>query len=240
MYNTTGYSNTASGLHALWLNTTGNRNTASGYFALEGNTTGNDNTASGAGALATNTTGNCNTAIGFMANVSAVNLTNATAIGANATVNASNKIRLGDANVTVIQGQVPYSWPSDKNQKENFQPVNGNEVLGKIRDLDITSWNYKGHDPKQFRHYGPVAQEFFAAFGYDGLGTCGDSTTINSGDMAGIMMIAIQTLEKRTAEVETIKAENNNLRVELDELKRMVSQLIAQSKQSGSSQYGRK
>ena len=41
------------------------------------------------------------------------------------------------------------------------------------------------------------AQEFFAAFGDDGFGTVGTETTINSGDMAGIMMIAIQALERR-------------------------------------------
>jgi hypothetical protein len=38
-----------------------------------------------------------------MANVSATGLVNATAIGANTTVNASNKVRIGDANVTVIE-----------------------------------------------------------------------------------------------------------------------------------------
>jgi hypothetical protein len=44
-----------------------------------------------------------------------------------------------------------------------------------------------------------VAQEFFAAFGHDGVGTIGTDTTINSGDMEGIL-IAVQALEKRTAE----------------------------------------
>jgi hypothetical protein len=130
-------------------------------------------------------------------------LTNATAIGYKAKVDASNKIRLGDVNVTVICGQVAFTACSDKNLKENFQPVDGDEVLGKIRDLSLTSWNYKGHDPEHFRHYGPVAQEFFAAFGHDRVGACGDSTTINSGDMAGILMIAVQALEKRNQELET-------------------------------------
>ena len=45
-----------------------------------------------------------------------------------------------------------------------------------------------------------MAQDFFAAFGRDGVGTIGTPTTINSGDMAGILMIAVQGLEKRTAE----------------------------------------
>ena len=44
------------------------------------------------------------------------------------------------------------------------------------------SWNYIGHDPQEFRHYGPRAQEFFAAFGQDEVGTIGTPTTINSGD----------------------------------------------------------
>ena len=80
-----------------------------------------------------------------------------------------------------------YTFTSDKNQKENFQPVEGEQVLRKIGGLTLTSWNYIGHDPKQFRHYGPVAQEFFGAFGHDGIGTIGNSTTINSGDMEVIL-----------------------------------------------------
>src|SRR4029077_9885031 len=109
------------------------QNTASGLQALFSNTTGNGNTAIGISALLSNTTGNDNTAIGDLANVSAGNLTNATAIGAGATVNASNKIRLGNAGVTVIEGQVAFSASSDKTKKENFQPVDGEAVLGKIR-----------------------------------------------------------------------------------------------------------
>jgi hypothetical protein len=128
-------------------------------------------------------------------------LSNATAIGANAVVNASNKIRLGDANVSVIEGQVAYTFPSDKNQKENFRPVNGEEVLEKLRGLELSSWNYKGHDPKQFRHYGPMAQDFFAAFGDDGVGKIGTETTLNTGDVAGILMAAVQALGNENADL---------------------------------------
>ncbi len=45
-----------------------------------------------------------------------------------------------------------------------------------------------------------VAQDFFAAFGHDGIGTVGTPTTINAGDMQGILMIAVQALEKLVAE----------------------------------------
>src|SRR5262245_36009274 len=160
-------SNTNLGAAALQNNTTGNGNTASGFSALGGNTTGNGNTASGFNALSGNTIGSFNTGIGNGADVSTGTLTNATAIGAGALVNASNKIRLGNAAVTVIEGRVAFTFTSDKTKKENFKPVDGEEVLGKIRGFELTSWNFIGHDPKEFRHYGPMAQDFYAAFGHN-------------------------------------------------------------------------
>jgi hypothetical protein len=198
--NNTGSQNTASGQNALVLNKA-NRNTAIGFQALQNNSTADDNTAVGHQALFSNTTGNQNTAIGRGADVAIGSLVNATAIGFGAIVDASDKIRLGNASVTVIEAQVGITAVSDKTKKENFRLVDGEEVLKKLRALELTSWNFIGHDPHKFRHYGPMAQDFFAAFGHDGVGTIGTETTINSGDMAGILMIAVQALEKRTAEL---------------------------------------
>jgi len=224
--NTTGILNTASGGSALLYNTTGGQNTVSGTYALLSNTTGSQNTASGYYALSNNTTGGSNTAIGNMANVSAENLNNATAIGAEAIVNASNKVRLGNGSVTVIEGQVPFTAVSDKTQKENLKFVDGEEVLGKIRGFELSSWNFIGHDPKKFRHYGPMAQDFFAAFGHDGLGQIGSETTINSGDLAGILMIAVQALEKRTAELKQKEARIAVLESRLEALELRENQAI--------------
>ena len=181
-------------------NTTGTENTAIGINALQNNTNGRVNTAAGAGALASNTRGDANTAIGHGADVSQGDLFNATAIGNGAIVNASNKIRLGNFIVTVVEGP-PYSTVSDKNAKENFKPVDAEEVLQKIRAMNVTSWNYIGQDAKQFRHYGPVAQDFFAAFGDDGVGNIGSPTTITSTDMNGVLMLAVQALGKENAEL---------------------------------------
>ena len=91
-----------------------------------------------------------NTAVGYEADVIDGNLTNATAIGARAVVDASNKLRLGDSNVTVVEGQVAYTFTSDVDQKGNFLAVDGEETLERIRDLTLESWNYKGHNPEQF------------------------------------------------------------------------------------------
>jgi hypothetical protein len=238
-YNTTGDSNTASGLQALFNNTTGGGNTASGYYALRVNTTGSDNTASGASALQNNTSGIYNTAdgvnalldnstglgntgIGFGANVSQGDLSNATAIGYNAVVNASNKVRLGNLAVTVVEGP-PYSTVSDKNAKENFKSIDAEEVLEKVRAIPVTSWNYIGQDVKQFRHYGPVAQDFFAAFGDDGVGKIGSPTTITSTDMNGVLMLAVQALGRENDE---FKAENAELKARIEALERLMEKSL--------------
>ena len=92
-------------------------------------------------------------------------------------------------------------------------------MLGKIRGFELSSWNFIGHDPKEFRHYGPMAQDFFAAFGHDGVGQIGSETTINSGDLAGILMIAVQALEKRTAELKQKEAQIAVLESKVEELK---------------------
>jgi hypothetical protein len=64
-----------------------------------------------------------------------------------------------------------------------------------------------------------MAQDFFAAFGHDGLGQIGSETTINSGDMAGILIIAVQALEKRTAELKHKGAQLAVLESKVEELK---------------------
>ncbi len=191
--------------------------------------TGSYNTASGKFALLNNFTGNYNTALGYDADVFG-NLNNATVIGAHAVVDASNKIRLGDTAITVIEGQVPYTYTSDRNQKENFRAVDADQMLTKLRGLSITSWNYKGQDAKQFRHYGPVAQDFFAAFGQDAVGTIGTPTTISSGDLDGILMIAVQALEKRTVEQEK---EIADLKARLQTLERGVGGDVATNVSAG-------
>lgn len=64
-------------------------------------------------------TGNTNTFIGYAADAVG-DYSNAIAIGANAKVDAGNKVRIGDTNVSVIEGQVPWSNPSDGRLKENY------------------------------------------------------------------------------------------------------------------------
>ncbi len=100
-------------------------------------------------------------------------------------------------------------------------------MLAKLREIPLTSWNYIGHDPLQFRHYGPMAQDFFAAFGHDGIGTIGSDTTLNSGDLSGILMVAVQALEQRTAELQEKDAQIAALQRETAALKKKEAHIEA-------------
>jgi trimeric autotransporter adhesin len=134
--NSTGSGNTAAGERSLTRNTTGGYNTATGLSALADNTTGTNNTAVGAAALYNNLTGSNNTAIGYYARVSRDSLTNATAIGHQAVVNASNKVRIGNSSVTVIEGQVPFTVPSDGRFKFGVQEdVKGLDFILQLRPV---------------------------------------------------------------------------------------------------------
>jgi len=119
--------------------------------------------------------------------------------------------------VSLTSGSNSWSVISDINKKENFAPVNGEDFLQKINKMNLTSWNYKGQDPKQLRHYGPMAQDFYAAFGKDAYGTIGTDTTINQADFDGVNLIAIQALIRKMDQI------NSDLREEIASLKAQIA-----------------
>jgi hypothetical protein len=155
--NTTGISNTAVGVGALQLNTKGGNNTANGRYALGMNTEGYNNLAIGSYALWSNITGSENTAIGISADVGSENLNNATAIGYDAKVNASNKVRIGNTYVTVIEGQVNWSVGSDIRLKDNVE-YSDKLGLGFINELKTATFTYK-NDSEKRHHDGLIAQD---------------------------------------------------------------------------------
>jgi len=118
------------------------------------------------------------------------------------------------------------SWAtvSDSTKKENFIKANGQDFLNKISTLNLGTWNYKGDDAINNRHYGAMAQEIFSAFGKDILGTIGNDTTIASADMDGIMLIAIQELinqnKQQAKEINSLKIKIEFLLEELSKLKK--------------------
>jgi hypothetical protein len=134
--NNLGSYNTATGSWALKVSTSGDYNSAYGAGSLSQNLTGGSNTAFGYNSLHNSTSGSNNTAIGSTADVSTGTIAYSTAIGVSAIVNANNKIRLGNSSVTAIEGQVPYSFPSDGQfSKSVTEDVKGLEFIGKLRPV---------------------------------------------------------------------------------------------------------
>jgi len=104
---------------------------------------------------------------------------------------------------------------SDRNVKENFAPLNAQEVLEKVAALPLSRWNYK--QDKSQEHLGPMAQDFHAAFN---VGP--DDKHIATVDADGVALAAIQGLNEK---VEETRAENASLRRELSEIKQLIGKL---------------
>ncbi len=114
---------------------------------------------------------------------------------------------------------------SDVNVKENFAPVDGADILARIAKLSITTWNYMSDDPS-VRHMGPMAQDFYAAFG---LGS--DNTHIAPLDVNGVLLVGMQTLiaqsEQQAVQIQQLEQENAALEQRLDLLEAQVNALLA-------------
>jgi hypothetical protein len=121
--------------------------------------------------------------------------------------------------LTVVSGDVnanAFNPTSDVNLKESFAPVNGRDVLASLVNIPITSWNFKS-DEKGVRHIGPMAQDFYAAYG---VGR--DDLHISTTDADGVALAAIQGLneivEEKDAEIEALQAQNAELEARLTAL----------------------
>jgi len=105
------------------------------------------------------------------------------------------------AGVSLTSGAGAWASVSDRNRKHLFRTEDGESVLEKIAGIPIPSWTYKAQDAS-IRHLGPMAQDFYAAFG---LGQ--DTLTITTSDISGVNMLAIQALERRTRDLDVMRAE---------------------------------
>jgi hypothetical protein len=87
-----------------------------------------------------------------------------------------------------------FNLTSDRNAKENFAPLDAQDVLEKVLSLPVSLWNYKS-ESKDAKHIGPVAQDFQAAFQLNR-----DDRHISIGDEGGVALAAIQGLNKKMQE----------------------------------------
>jgi trimeric autotransporter adhesin len=121
---------------------------------------------------------------------------------------------------------------SDRNLKEHFEAVDGRQVLAAVSALPISRWNYKADTTSQ--HIGPMAQDFYAAFG---VGP--DDKHITTIDEGGVALAAIQGLnekvesgqQKAETEIEKLETENADLKQQLAATqKEMTTRLAALEK----------
>ncbi len=153
--------NTAVGAAALRI-AKGERNTATGYMAIGNNEAGSYNSGFGLRALANNQGGHYNSAFGshaidggdhhlpwnasynsaFGAYAGYANgntLTNYTVLGYYAVPTASNQVRIGNADVTSIGGQVSWTTLSDGRFKKNLKrDVAGLDFINQLNPISYT------------------------------------------------------------------------------------------------------
>jgi hypothetical protein len=256
--NTSGNSNTALGREALSSNNTGSANTAVGLSALFSTTSGGGNTGIGHGALAANVTGTTNSSLGIASNVSAAALTNATAIGANTIVNASNKVRFGNAAVTVVEGPVVYTV-SDGRFKTNVrtEDVKGLDFIQRLRpvvynfDTRALTEHWTQSMPEDMRtaylatDFGPstairqsgfIAQEVeqaakAAGYDFNGVHTPVDAHDNYSVSYSQFVVPLVKAVQEQQAQIEAQAAQGIQQQAQIARQQAQIDELQAQVRQ---------
>jgi hypothetical protein len=198
-----GYFNTASGGEATVAG--GRSNTASGFAATVSG--GSYNTAGAQGAMvaggAVNTaSGTYSFAAGYQANATdsgsfvwcQTNLNSpCNSAGTNSfVVSVFGPIYFydgpGGSGCYLSSGSGSWTCSSDRNLKDHIQTIDPQSVLDSVARMPISGWSMKS-DTKSNKHIGPMAQDFYAAFG---LGET--DKYIAQGDAQGVALASIQGL----------------------------------------------
>ena len=135
-------------------------------------------------------------------------------------VSAIDGIGNPTAGVTLTAGGGSWSSISDRNAKANFAALDGRDVLARLAQIPIQTWNYKSQDPS-IRHIGPMAQDFYAAFGVGH-----DDKHISTVDADGVALAAIQGLyqlvQEKDAQIASLRGQNDDLEGRLVALEQAV------------------
>ncbi|MFL5539027.1 MAG: tail fiber domain-containing protein [Longimicrobiaceae bacterium] len=140
------------------------------------------------------------------------------------TVRAAGGVRLFTNATMTVGVQVAAggsSWVviSDRNRKEGFLSVDGEDLLARLRFVPVTTWRYRDEADRSTLHIGPMAQDWHRAFGFTT-----DDHTINMSDFDGVNLAAIQALARRT---DALQAENAALRDQNRQLEARLARLEA-------------
>ena len=107
---------------------------------------------------------------------------------------------------------------SSRTVKTDFETTDGAQILSQIADMPMSVWTYQ-NDHTASRHIGPMAEDFYSAFG---LGT--DGKHISPSDQAGVALAAIQGLNTVIIEKDR---EIDDLNARVDALEEMIGSFAA-------------
>ncbi len=126
----------------------------------------------------------------------------------------------GTTGCNLPAGSGVFNCTSSRATKENFMMVNGEDVLLRLRNIPVSTWNYIS-EGQTVRHIGPMAEDFYQQFK---LGT--GNTSIGVQDLASVSIAAVKALETRTEQLQQKSAEVDQLRTEVNELRSLNAAML--------------
>jgi hypothetical protein len=125
------------------------------------------------------------------------------------------------AGVKLAPGSGAWASLSDRHMKTAIVPLDDAVVLAEVAALPLSTWSYTSE--RGVRHVGPMAQDFYAAFG---VGE--DDRQITSIDEDGVALAAIKGLyERSTRERAKIRRDHDALRAQQASMLRRIVELAA-------------
>ncbi|MEM9593527.1 MAG: tail fiber domain-containing protein [Acidobacteriota bacterium] len=113
-------------------------------------------------------------------------------ISLDGTVN--NEVIVNENGDMTVRGDVTANGmmlTSDRRLKTDIQPLDSQSILASLTDMPVATWRFRS-DATEALHLGPMAQDFYAAFG---LGA--DERHISPLDASGVALAAIQGLNQK-------------------------------------------
>ncbi len=106
---------------------------------------------------------------------------------------------------------------SSRTAKENLISVAGEVVLDRLAELPIWTWNYLAGGGED-RHIGPVAEDFYASFGFGR-----NERSLSPSDVAGVALAASKALnEQLNREIKQRDRHIESLEARLERLERLL------------------
>ncbi|PHR12800.1 MAG: hypothetical protein COA40_07970 [Aequorivita sp.] len=193
---------------------------------------GNSSISFGANAYSS---GNNSIAIGKQAQAQA---DNAIAIGNNIYNGTANKIRLGNSSISVIEGQVAFSYPSDARFKYNVtEKIPGLDFINRLRpvqyNFDRAKYSQYTKQPDIAKNTNRMESGFLAQdvekvarelnYDFDGLHTPQNDSDTYTLSYSTFVVPLVKAVQEQQSQIQQQQAE-------IDELKALVKQLLAEKK----------